>query len=112
MSQWLRNKDFISHVFLSDWSGYLLCFPSFHSVLNTEGAAEYLECFHSQYISFAETNHTVPLNQKELNIYPEKEKTEVFDKSLKDIISILLMNISEKVGTGFQPFIKMSTRLE
>lgn len=43
----------------------------------------------------------VPLNQKELNIYPEKEKTEVFDKSLKDTISILLMNISEKVGTGF-----------
>lgn len=42
----------------------------------------------------------VPLNQKELSIYLEEEKTKV-SISLKDTIPILLVNINEKVGTGF-----------
>lgn len=34
-------------------------------------------------------------------MYPEEEKTKACGKNLKDTIPILLMNISEKVGTGF-----------
>lgn len=42
-----------------------------------------------------------PPKQKEPTRYPEEEKTKVFDKSFKDIMPVLLMNIREKVITGF-----------
>lgn len=32
---------------------------------------------------------------------PEEEKTKACGKNLKDTISVLLMNINEKVGIGF-----------
>lgn len=42
-----------------------------------------------------------PPNQTEPIMCPEEERTKVFDKSLKDILPILLINVSEKVFNGF-----------
>lgn len=72
-----------------------------HSVFHAKGAGNYLECFHSQQTSFARIDHMDPPKQKEPTRYPEEEKTKVFDKSFKDIMPVLLMNIREKVITGF-----------